>query len=100
MAANLAGNVLTPSTLDHLVAEPLMGALSVVEDNNETPIVPSLESFATAGTRGSIGRSGCIKRGGASGSANPSFVVAGRRTWMRGLWRSRSRCSMPRCVAA
>ena len=43
----------------------------VIEPNNETPIVPSRESFATAGTPGSAARSGCIKRGGASGRCEP-----------------------------
>ena len=48
----------------------------VVEPNNETPIVPSRGLFATAGTRGSTKRCGCIKRGVVSGRANPSFAVA------------------------
>lgn len=58
------------------VAERRVPPLRVVEANNETPIVPSRESFATAGTRGSVARSGCINRGGARGRASPSCAAA------------------------
>ena len=57
------------------LADRRMSTPLVIEAKNQTPIVPSRESFGTAGTHGVAGRSGSTKSDRASGPATVSFVV-------------------------